>query len=230
VRRPIRGYIPTQSGELIGREQLVASVIDHVRSSPLVVLTGVGGVGKTRLAAEVAVALADEFPDGVWMVELGAIVDGGVGVVVADAVATTLGIAPQGAMSMGEGLADALAGRRLLLVLDNCEHVLDATAGLVTALLSHPGEMRILVTSRVSMPHALGDEILVTPLQLTGGASSPAVALFAARARGVRPNFALEDGPDTSQAVVEICRVLDGLPLAIELAARRGADGRHGRD
>ncbi len=223
MSRAIRGNVPRQPGELIGREQLLGSVIDQVRSSPLVVLTGVGGVGKTRLATEVAGAMADEFADGVWIVELGAIVDGVGGTVVADAVATALGIAPQGGSSAGESLDDALAGRRLLLVLDNCEHVLDAAAWLVAALLGHPGELRILVTSRVSLQLAHAQEIEVTPLPLTGGVSSPAVTMFAARARSVRPNFALEDGCDTEEAVVEICRVLDGLPLAIELAAARMA-------
>ncbi|HYL52134.1 MAG TPA: NB-ARC domain-containing protein, partial [Acidimicrobiia bacterium] len=187
------------------------------------VLTGAGGVGKTRLASEVALAVADEFPDGVWIVELGVIGEGAVGQVIADAVTTTLGIAPQEGPTIGEGLADGLAGRRLLLVLDNCEHVLDAAASVVTTLLAPPGELKILVTSRVSMQLAHVQEIEVPPLPLTGGASSPAVALFAARARGVRPNFALEDGRDTEQAVVEICGVLDGLPLAIELAAARMA-------
>lgn len=211
-----------QRRELIGRDRLLASVIGHVREHRAVVLTGVGGVGKTHLAMEAALGVLDDFPDGVWNVELGAIARGAASDVVAHAVATTLGIAPRGGAPIGDGLADALVGRRVLLVLDNCEHVLDGAASLVK-LLAQPGEMAILATSRVSMQLANAREIEVAPLPLTGDVTSPAVALFTARARDVRPNFALEDGRGTTQAVIEICGVLDGLPLGIELAAARMA-------
>jgi predicted ATPase/DNA-binding CsgD family transcriptional regulator len=205
---------------LIGRDQLLAAVVGAVRSGRLVALTGTGGVGKTRLATEVAASIAEDFPDGAWIVELENVSDPAA---VPDAVATTLGITPQGARPMAETLAATIVRRHLLLVLDNCEHVLAAVSELVGTLLAQPGNVRILATSRASLQRTDVREIDVTPLALDGGSSSPAVALFALRARAVRPNFALEDGPATAPAAVEICRVLDGLPLGIELAAARMA-------
>jgi predicted ATPase/DNA-binding CsgD family transcriptional regulator len=217
---PTRGNLRLDPSVLIGRESLLGSVVDAVRSQRLVVLTGVGGVGKTRLATVVAEAVADEFPEGVWIVELEHVVDGSA---VPDALATILGIAPQGERSLTATIADVIAARRLLLVLDNCEHVIEVAAGLVRTVLERPGPVKILATSRASLGLAGERQIQVPPLALDGGASSPAVILFAQRAREVRPNFALEDGLATAPAVVEICRVLDGLPLGIELAAARMA-------
>ena len=205
---------------LIGRDQLVGSIVEHLASNRLVTLTGVGGVGKTHLATEVAGRVAGTFPDGVWIVAMGTVGDPAV---VPDAVATTLGIAPQGETPMIERVSGTIAGRRLLLVLDNCEHVLGAAVELAEALLAGSGELRILTTSRASLRVADEREVPVPPLELDGGSSSPAVTLFVERARGVRPNFALDDHPATAAAVIEICRVLDGLPLGIELAAARMA-------
>lgn len=216
----MRGDVPAPPGALVGRDELLGAIVDHVRAHRLTALTGVGGVGKTRLALEVATIVGDEFPDGVWFVGLDAVAESAA---VADAVATALAIAPHGSTPMIETVAGALAGRPLLLVLDNCEHVSDAVEGLIEALCARPGEVKILTTSRVTLAAANDHEVVVAPLAFDGGRYSPAVTLFTARARAVRPNFALDDGPATASAVVEICRVLDGLPLGIELAAARMA-------
>jgi len=205
---------------IVGRDQLVGSIVEHLAASRLVTLTGVGGVGKTRLATEVAARVAGRFPDGVWIVAMGTMGDPAV---IPDAVATTLGIVPQGETPIIETVAGTIAGRRLLLVLDNCEHVRDAAVELVEALLAGSGELKILTTSRESLRVAEEQEVPVPPLELDRGSSSPAVTLFVERARSVRPNFALDDHPATAAAVFEICRVLDGLPLGIELAAARMA-------
>jgi len=217
---PRQGNVRVPPGAMIGRDQLLQSIIEDVGNYRLVALTGIGGVGKTRLAIEVATALGEVFPEGVWMVELGDVSDPGA---LPDAVATALGITPQSEVSTVDTLVSALAGRPLLLVLDNCEHVLAATVELIEALLASSGELKVLTTSRVSLELPGERELVVMPLDLDGGASSPAVTLFASRARSVRPNFSLDDHPSTTAAVVEICRVLDGIPLGIELAAARMA-------
>jgi predicted ATPase len=182
----------------------------------LVTLTGVGGVGKTRLALEAASAIADEFPEGVWVVELGPVGDPAA---VPDAVATALGIVQQPGLSVSESVAAALAGWRRLLVLDNCEHVLDATAELIGAVLARSTTVKVLATSREALQ--VGDEHAwrVPSLGIGDGAGSDAVTLFVERARAADAGFRAE-GPDEG-AVVEICRRLDGVPLAIELAASR---------
>ena len=121
---PFAGNLPQQLSSLVGREQMVADVADLTRSNRLVTLTGVGGVGKTRLALEVGAEVAGEFVDGVWLVELASIGDPAF---VPAAIATVLGITPQSGAALIDTVADALRGRRLLLVVDNCEHVLAAT-------------------------------------------------------------------------------------------------------
>ena len=182
-------------------------------------LTGVGGVGKTRLATEVAARLADEFPDGVWLFELAAVTDPAA---VPDAVAAVLGITQQPGKSLNDSVAAALEGRVRLLVFDNCEHVLDAAADLVEVTLAKSATVRILATSREGL--GVADEQLwpVPSLEVGAGIDSSAVALFVERARNVTPRFSLADA-DESTAVTEICRRLDGIPLAIELAASRMA-------
>jgi Predicted ATPase len=211
------GNLPQPPSSFVGREELVSEVAELVRANPLVTLSGVGGVGKTRLALEVGAELAGEFPDGVWLVELGPVVDPSA---VPAAIATALGVSPQGDTALIDTVAESLAARRVLLVVDNCEHVLAAAASAVGAILDRSVTVKILATSRESVPTS-GEALLsVPPLELQGGATSDAVTLFADRARAVRPDFALHD-PDTAAAVIEICEVLDGLPLGIELAAAR---------
>ena len=203
----------------IGRESELDEVQAAVKAHRLVTLTGVGGVGKTRLALEVAARLADEFPDGVWFFDLAAVADPAA---VPDAVAAVLGIIQQPGKSVANSVAAALEGRVRLLVIDNCEHVLDAAAGLVEAILAASATVTILATSREGL--RVADERLwpVPSLDVGAGIDSAAVSLFIERAQGVSPGFSVGNA-DEADAVVEICRRLDGIPLAIELAASRMA-------
>jgi predicted ATPase len=204
---------------LIGRDAEVFNLQAALRSHRLVTLTGVGGVGKTRLALEVATQLADEFVDGVWVFELAAVADPAA---VPDAVAAVLGITQQPGMSVASSVASALEGRSRLLVFDNCEHVLDAAADLIEAILAASATTKIVATSREGL--GIADERLwpVPSLDVGAGVDSAAVALFVERAQHVSPRFAVANA-DEADAVVEICRRLDGIPLAIELAASRMA-------
>jgi predicted ATPase len=203
----------------IGRETEVAEVEAALRAHRLVTLTGVGGVGKTRLTTEVAVRLGDEFPDGVWFFELAAVIDPAS---VPDAVAAVLGITQQPGMSVSESVAAALEGRVRLLVFDNCEHVLSAAGDLIEAILAQSETVRILATSREGL--GVADEQLwpVPSLDTDAGIDSAAVNLFVERARSLAQRFSLGNA-DEADAVVDICRRLDGIPLAIELAASRMA-------
>ncbi|HEX4559209.1 MAG TPA: adenylate/guanylate cyclase domain-containing protein, partial [Mycobacterium sp.] len=205
------GNLRPQTASFIGRESQIAEVQAALRAHRLVTLTGAGGVGKTRLATEVAASLADEFPDGVWFFELAAVADPAV---VPDVVAAVLGITQQPGKTVSESVAAALEGRVRLLVFDNCEHVLDAAADLVESILAHSATVKVLATSREGLGAA--DEQLwpVPSLEV-----NEAVDLFVERARSVAPGFS--DGE--AEAVEEICGRLDGIPLAIELAASRMA-------
>jgi predicted ATPase len=213
------GNLRPAATSFIGRQSEVAEVIEALHQHRLVTLTGVGGVGKTRLATEVAAGLADEFPDGVWFFELAAVTDPAA---VPDAVAAVLGITQQPGKSVSESVAAALEGRVRLLVFDNCEHVLDAAADLIEAILAQSATVRIVATSREGL--GVADEQLwpVPSLDLSGGIDSAAVNLFVERAQSVAPRFSVATA-DEAGAVVEICRRLDGIPLAIELAASRMA-------
>src|SRR5271163_481637 len=211
------GNLRPQVSGLIGRESELVEVEAALRGHQLVTLTGVGGVGKPRLALEVAAQLADKFPDGVWVFELAAVADPAA---VPDAVASVLGITQQPGKSMAESVATALEGRVRLLVFDNCEHVLDAAADLIEAILAHSATVKILATSREGL--GLADEQVwpVPSLDVRAGTDSAAGNLFVERARHVAPHVSLAKA-DEASAVVEICRRLDGIPLAIELAASR---------
>jgi predicted ATPase len=204
---------------LIGRESEVGEVQAAVKAHRLVTLTGVGGVGKTRLALEVAGRLVDEFPDGVWFFELAAVTDPAA---VPDAVAAVLGITQQPGKTVSESVAAALEGRVRLLVFDNCEHVLDAAADLIEAILVASATTKMVATSREGL--GIADERLwpVPSLDVGAGVDSAAVALFVERAQHVSPRFTVGDAGEAG-AVVEICRRLDGIPLAIQLAASRMA-------
>jgi len=213
------GNLRPQTTSFIGRESEVAELQAAVKAHRLVTLTGVGGVGKTRLALEVAARRADEFPDGVWFFELAAVTDPAA---VPDAVAAVLGITQQPGKTVTESVASALEGRSRLLVFDNCEHVVDSVADLVEAILAASATVTILATSREGL--GVSEEQLwrVPSLDVNSGTESAAVNLFVDRAQSVVSDFSLAQ-PGEADAVVEICRRLDGIPLAIELAASRMA-------
>jgi predicted ATPase/class 3 adenylate cyclase/DNA-binding CsgD family transcriptional regulator len=213
------GNLPQQLSSVIGREEVVGEVAELVRGNRLVTLTGVGGVGKTRLAVEVGAEVAGEFPDGVWLIELASVSDPDS---VPASIATVLGITPQADTPLVQTVAETLAGRQLLLVVDNCEHVLAAAASTITTILGRSGRVRIVATSREALAVIGESSLAVPPLARDGGVASDAVALFVDRARAVRPDFGLND-PQTADAVTEICDTVDGLPLGIELAAARMA-------
>ena len=211
--------LPTVRTELIGRTDDVTALMELVERERLVTLTGVGGVGKTRLALGVAAALAAGFSDGCWLVELSPVADG-------DEVLKTVAAAIRAPATTLDALVDYLADRRVLIVLDNCEHVLDAAADLVDAIAVAAADVHVLVTSRE--PLGLDGEQVrrVHSLALPPAEAAPAeaeasaaVRLFAERAAAVSDTFTIDGG--NVAAVVEICRHLDGIPLAIELAAAR---------
>jgi predicted ATPase/class 3 adenylate cyclase/DNA-binding CsgD family transcriptional regulator len=215
----VAGNLPQQLSSVIGREDIVGEVAELARDNRLVTLTGPGGVGKTRLAIEVAAEVGGEFPDGVWLIELASVSDAES---VPATIATVLGITPQGDIPLVETIADALAGRQLLLVIDNCEHVLAGAASMISTVLGRAGRARIIATSREALGAPGESALAVPPLAREGGVSSDAVMLFVDRARAVRPDFGL-NVEQTANAVTEICETVDGLPLGIELAAARMA-------
>ena len=212
----VPGNLRPPTTSLVGRETDLAELLTASKTSRLVTLTGVGGVGKTRLALEAAARLADEFPDGAFLIELAAVNDPAA---VANAVAAVLGITQQAGLSVADSVAAALEDRVRLLVFDNCEHVLDAAADMIDAILSRSSTVGVLATSREGL--RLADEQLwpVPSLEYTG-IDSAAATLFTERAKAVAPAMSLS-APDDVNVVVEICRRLDGIPLAIELAASR---------
>src|SRR6266508_5689671 len=221
----LRTNLPVPLTDLVGRADAVTEVRRLLGPGRLVTLTGPGGVGKTRLAVETAAQLVDRFPDGVWLVELAGLGRPGKEDVTgspAEAVMTVLGIredtppVPRGNGPMGliERLAGALRSERLLLVLDNCEHVVEPVAELAAALLRTAPELRILATSREPLGLTGEAVFVVPPLE-----QSSAVQLFVARATAAATGFTL--GSDDAGAVAVLCRRLDGIPLPLELAASR---------
>jgi predicted ATPase/DNA-binding NarL/FixJ family response regulator len=215
----LAGNLPRQVTSLVGRDDLVRQGAELVRDRQLVTLTGVGGVGKTRMALEVGAELSGEFPDGVWLVELATVGDPGS---IPAAIATVLGVTPQGDTPLITTVAATLAGKRMLLVIDNCEHLLRAAGSVIEMMVGRSGHLRILTTSREPLGVDAEAVLGVSPLAVAGGTESDAAMLFVDRARAVRRDFGLGD-PDTAAAVTEICATLDGLPLGIELAAARMA-------
>ena len=210
------GNLPDPLTSFVGRRDETEVVSGLLERGRLVTLTGPGGVGKTRLALRAATAAAARHPDGVWWCEL-APADGDA---VDHAIAHVLGAQPQAGGSAAEAIVGALAGKQLLLVLDNCEHVVDASAHLVEQVLRSCPTVTVLATSREPLA-AEGEQVWqVPPLPLPAdhaGDEAPAVRLFTERASTHRAGFSADEAD--ADSIVEICRQLDGLPLAIELAA-----------
>ncbi len=211
------GNLPRQVSSLVGRDAEVDEISELVRGQRLVTLTGVGGVGKTRLAVEIGAELSGEFDDGVWIVELAGVGDPGA---LPAALAAVLGVTPQGDVPLIDTVADTLAGRQMLLVVDNCEHLRNSAAAAIAAILGRAGHTKVLATSREAVGVPGESVTTVSPLATEGGVTSDAVTLFLQRARSARHDFELQD-PQTAAAVTEICEAVDGLPLGIELAAAR---------
>ena len=215
--------VPEQATLFVGRQTALAELGKLVRSRRLVTVLGVGGVGKTRLAIELVPKVAASFPDGVWLIELARLSRGAT---VAPEVAGALGVRADAERGWLEALMSALREKQLLLVLDNCEHVLDAAAELAEQLVARCPEVTVLATSREPLGLAFEQRFPLSPLSIPDSSSaadlagSEAVALFVDRARAVAASVEL---PHDLGPVVEICRRLDGLPLAIELAAARVA-------
>jgi predicted ATPase/DNA-binding SARP family transcriptional activator/DNA-binding CsgD family transcriptional regulator len=220
-----RHNLPASRSSFVGRGRELIEIERTLAMTRLLTLTGAGGTGKTRLALEVARELVGAYPDGVWLVELAPLSEGEL---VAKVVAEALGVAERPQQPLTDTLADVLRDMEMLLVLDNCEHLVEAAAPLVEALLDSCARLRVLATSR----EALGMEgelrWPVSPLSVPelGRASSPeeleaydSIRLFVERAGGHDPFFSLS--PHNGRAVDDICRTLEGIPLAIELAAAR---------
>lgn len=217
--------LPAQISSFIGREQELAEITLLLTTTRLLTLTGAGGVGKTRLALRVAAEAAPRYRDGVWLVDLAPLADA---TLVPKAVALALDVQEQPGRPLIDALTDRLRRRELLLVVDNCEHLVQACAELLDALMRSCPQLSVLATSRevlrVAGEHLFRVPSLQVPepslsasAELAGQAE--AVQLLIDRARSVRPDFSLNN--QNASAVVQVCRQLDGIPLALELAAAR---------
>ena len=203
--------LPSQLTSFVGREREIAAVRRVQAGTRLLTLTGAGGCGKTRLALELARELLWAYSHGIWIAELAALADPAL---VPETVATALGLHPTGARPTAEEVSEFLDGRHLLLVLDNCEHLLTACAHFAEALLRASPTLEVIATSREPLGIA-GETIWRVPPM----AEPDSLSLFVDRARLHRPEFELT--PANADAVAEVCRRLDGIPLAIELATAR---------
>jgi predicted ATPase len=227
ARLTVPGNLPIEATPFIGRETELDAIADtlsleHVR---LLTLTGVDGVGKTRLALRIGARLCERYVDGVFLVTLASLADSRL---VASAIATSLRVSVKGSQSLEEAIVASIGNRQMLLILDNCEHVLEGTAVAATLLASCPG-LNVLATSRERLHLAIEHGFDVSPFAVPEGdvsvdeaVSYDAVRLFATRAAVASPGFALSQAH--VPAVVQICRALDGLPLALELAAARSRE------
>jgi predicted ATPase/DNA-binding SARP family transcriptional activator len=218
------GNLPLRMSSLVGREQERAELVRSIGRHRVVTVTGMGGVGKTAFALDAAQDLGGQFPDGTWLCELAPV---RVPDAVPHAVAASMGVVLAADQSPEQGLTAALGTRRSLIVLDNCEHLLDAAARLVATICQSCPHVRVLATSRERL--GVDGECLVPlrPLAVPadgvsttdGMSAAPAAVLFAERARAANPEF--EITPTNAGLVGEVCRSLDGLPLALELTAAR---------
>lgn len=221
--QPRRSNLPVPPTSFVGREREVVEIKRLLRAARLVTLAGVGGIGKTRLALQVAAELSSAYRDGVWMVDLAPLTDPAL---VASAAAQALGLGEATGERVAETLARKVRGRQLLLVLDNCEHVLEQAANLADALIRGVADLTILATGR-ELLHIAGEQAYTlatmslpeSATRLEAMARSEAVQLFVERAQEQLPDFALSES--CAPAIAELCVSLDGIPLAIELAAAR---------
>ncbi len=221
----IQAHLPEEPNSFVGRERELAELSQLLVRTRLLTLSGPGGIGKTRLALRVLAGAGEEFPDGAWFVELA---DLGQPDLVASRIAAVLGVSEEAGRPLLDTLAEALRPRRLLLALDNCEHLIEACAQVSRELLARAPGLRLLATSREPLSVAAETIWQVPPLSVAPAGTGPApadatryeaVRLFAERAAASRPGFAV--GPGNAAAVASICLALDGMPLAIELAAAR---------
>ena len=217
--------LPRQLSSFVGRDDEIAAAGARLAESSLVTLTGTGGVGKTRLAMEIGAQLVTEYPDGVWLVELASMSDGDL---VDDAVAAALRVKQRPNTEIIDALVEAIGEQRMLLILDNCEHLLEPVVEMLDGLLRRCPRLRVLATSREGL--GIPGESLLPVSSMTlpdeATAANPdalagwdVVHLFVERAQAVAPGFTLSAA--NAAAVAQICRRLDGIPLAIELAAAR---------
>ena len=223
--RPTIAGLETAMQPLVGRESLMALLVDALAAHRLITLVGPGGVGKTSLGLELARSATTGYSDGVYVVELVSVVDE---VATSAAFATAIDVNLRRSSSIDDAIVEMLRPRHSLLLLDNCEHLIEPVAALVSRILSEAPLVSIVATSREPLAVAGEHVWAVEPLSTTapeeesssqGARAIPAVALFVARARAADPTFTFDD--TTARIVVEICRRLDGIPLAIELAAAR---------
>jgi predicted ATPase len=216
------GNLPTELTSFIGRTRLLANLKRHLGESRLVTVTGIGGVGKSRTVLRLAHLVRSQYPDGVWFADLGRLQDAGM---VKHTIASALGIADQSSRAESESLSEWVGERDMLLIIDTCEHLVHGCADLVHELLEAAPNLKVLATSRQSLNLPYEHVVPVPPLQVPfedPGESlftNEAVQLFAERAGASVPDFVLDE--DNIGAVAELCRRLDGIPLAIELAAVR---------
>jgi predicted ATPase/class 3 adenylate cyclase len=217
--------LPQQTTSFVGRERELREISEHLRNARLLTLVGAGGLGKTRLSLQVAAKALDAFPDGVWFVELAAISDESR---VVHAVAAVLGVKEEPRVPLVDSLVRVLTTRNLLLILDNCEHLVRACAELCNRILQSTRDVRMLASSREAL--RVGGEVTyaVDPLSVPDPARQwtqaslshfEAARLFVSRVTAVQPTFAFDD--NNAHAIAEICHRLDGIPLALELAAAR---------
>ena len=211
IRPPVQIKLPSQLTSFVARERDVAAIADLVRKGRLVTISGAGGVGKTRCAVEAGRLLLEEFPDGAWFVDLSSVHDSGE---ILTAVATTAGVPVSGAEPIEPLLLAYLGKHRALLILDNCEHVVGAVRELAATVARNCESVSILCTSREAL-NIYGEHLY----RLDSLEPGAAVELFSERAAASDAKFALTEENETY--VAEICRRLDGIPLAIELAAAR---------